>query len=117
MVPVEKLEGLFDHFLHELVPALLAVLVEAAAAEVVLVFAISLPGMMAEFESRAEAAIGEERGAETGSEGNGKFHAIAFDGSVALDGGVISQANRLLPAFLQFCFEREVVPGRVEVRG
>ena len=37
MIPVEELGGLLDGFLQELVPALFAVLVEAAPAQVVLV--------------------------------------------------------------------------------
>ena len=37
VVPVEELGGLLDRFLQQLVPVLLAVLVEAAPAEVVLV--------------------------------------------------------------------------------
>jgi len=117
VVPVEEFISLLDHFLHKFVPAFLAVLVETATAEVVLVFAISLPWMMSEFKAWAEAPIGEERGPESGAKSDGEFNAITFDGAIALNSGVIGKTHRLLPALLQFCFEREVVPGGVEVRG
>jgi hypothetical protein len=46
MIPVKQLEGLIDRLLQQLVPALLPVFVEAAASEIVLVFAIPLPWMV-----------------------------------------------------------------------
>ena len=60
VVPVERCRGLRNGFLEELVPRLLAVFIEAAAADVVLV-GVLLPGMMAEFEAGAKPAVGEQR--------------------------------------------------------
>ena len=70
---------------RSLFQCLLAELVEAAAAEVVLVgHALLAPGMVAEFEAGAEMAIGEERRAHAGAQREHQLHAFAFDGSVAL---------------------------------
>ena len=60
VVPVEELLRLIEGFPDQLVPALLAVAVEAAAADVVLV-GFLLPGVVAEFEAGAKPAAGEER--------------------------------------------------------
>src|SRR3974377_708567 len=53
MVPVEELLGLFDRFLQQFVPTLLSVLLQAAAAKVVLIFAAFFPRVMAEFKTGA----------------------------------------------------------------
>src|SRR6516165_9644319 len=56
MVPVEGLLRLFDGLLQQFVPPLLSVLLQAAAAKVVLIFAAFFPRMMAKLEAGAEAA-------------------------------------------------------------
>src|SRR6185503_14411246 len=61
VVPVEKLVGLFDRFLQQLVPALLTVFIEAAPTQVVLIFAVSLPRMMAELQPRAKMPVRKKR--------------------------------------------------------
>ena len=102
--------------LEPLVPLLFAVLVEAAAAQVVLVGLLA-PGVMAEFEAGAELAIGEERRAHAGAECQKQFHAVALDGAVALHGGVIGHADGLLPALFQLALQRKIGPLGVQVDG
>jgi len=60
VVPVEEVQGLIDGFTEELIPALPAKFVEASAPEIVLVFTVPFPGVVTEFEPRAEAPIGKE---------------------------------------------------------
>ena len=116
MVPVEGGQGLFDRRFEEVVPAGLAVLVEAAAAEVVLVgHALLAPGMVGKLQAGAEAAVSEERGAQAGAEGERQLDALALDGSVALDGGVVADAHRPLPALFQLGLERESYPFGVQI--
>uniref|UniRef100_E6QP39 Uncharacterized protein n=1 Tax=mine drainage metagenome TaxID=410659 RepID=E6QP39_9ZZZZ len=116
-VPVEELGGLGDGLGNELVPLFFAVFVEAALAEKVFVGESFTPGVVGELEAGAEMSVGEERRAESGAEGETEFDALAVDGSVALNGGVVGQADRLFPAFLQGFFKREICPCRVEVEG
>src|SRR6476469_9151124 len=53
MVPVEELVGLLNRRLQQLVPTLLAVFVQTAAAKIILILTILQPGMVAEFETGA----------------------------------------------------------------
>lgn len=116
MVPVEGGGGLRDGVLEELVPGFFAELVETASAEVVLV-GFGFPGMVSEFEAGAEVAIGEEGRAQAGAEGEGELDTFAADGSVALDGGVVGDADGLAPALFKLFLEGETCPFGVQVGG
>ena len=50
-------------------------------------------------------AIGEERRAHAGAEGEGHLDAFALDGAVTLDGGVVGDADGFLPALFQLPLE------------
>ncbi len=73
--------------------------------------------MVAEFEAGAEMAVGEEGGAHAGAEGEGEFDTFAADGAIALDGGVVGDADGLLPAFFKLFLQGEADPFGVEVGG
>ena len=72
---------------------------------------------MAEFESGAQTSVGKERGAQAGAERDREFHAVALDGAIALHGGVVGNAHRLLPALFEFLFQRKAVPQGMKIRG
>src|ERR1017187_2415830 len=101
VVPVECGRGLSDGLFEELVPGLLAELVEASAAQVVLV-GLAFPGVVAEFKAGAEPAVGEKGGAHAGAEGKREFDALAADGAIALYCSVVGDADGPLPALLKF---------------
>ena len=67
VVPVEEFLGLMNALEDECIPAILAELVESAPSKLVLVGFLH-PGMMSEFETGDEVAIGEERRTHTGAE-------------------------------------------------
>ncbi len=46
-----------------------------------------------------------------------QLHAVAFDGSVALHGGVVGHAHRLLPARLELLLQRKTVPCGMQIGG
>lgn len=119
MVPIEEGFGGLDGFEEELVPDLLAEFVEAAAADVVLVgHAFFAPDVVAELEAGAEVTAGEEGRAEACAEGEDEFNAVALDGAVAGDIGVIAHAGGLLPALFEFGLEGETLgPEGMEVEG
>ena len=73
--------------------------------------------MVAEFEAGAEVAVGEERRAHAGAEGEGQLDAVAADGAVALHGGVVGHADGLLPALFKLRLQREADPSGMEVGG
>jgi len=117
-VPVEGGLGLLDGGFDEVIPAGLAEFVEAAAADVVLVgHALFAPGVVAEFEAGAEVAVGEEGRAEAGAEGEDELDAVALDGAVAGDIGVVADADGLLPALFQLSLKLEAGPTGMEVEG
>ncbi len=116
-VPVEELGGLGDGFGDEFVPLLFAVFFKAALPEEILVATAFAPGVVRKLEAGAEMPIGEERRAKASAEREAEFDALAVDGSVTLNGGVVCQADGLFPAILQVFFEWKIGPGGIEVEG
>src|SRR5215469_17328388 len=114
-VEVERVLDLRDGFLQVLVPALLAVLIDAAAPDVILV-GVLLPRVVAEFE-RDQAAGSEDGRAHAGAESDDHLDAFAPDGAVALDGRVVGHADGALPPLFKFALQREAGPRWVQVEG
>src|SRR5271157_5905909 len=118
VVPVEEHFGLLDGGFEELVPAGLAVLVEAAAAEgVLVVHALLAPGMEAQLQAGDEVAIGKEGAAQAGTQGEHQLDAPALDDSVAGDVGVVAHTDGLAPTLGELVLEGEVAPVGMEVDG
>src|SRR5580692_2621270 len=108
MVEVECESDLVNRLEHVLVPVLLSQPVKAAAANVILI-GLLLPGVVAELQ-RAQVAIDVERRPHTGTKGHDHLNALALNGAIALNGGVVGNANGLLPALLKFSLKVEVGP-------
>ena len=116
VIPVEEFCGLFDGILYQLVPMLSAVFVETAAAKEVLVGFALAPGMVGELEAGAETATGEERRAESSTQRESQFHAVADDGAVALNGRIVGHADGPFPALLKFKLQWIAHPCGMQVR-
>lgn len=115
MVVIEEALEVSDGLLEALVPALPAIFFQASSAEEIFVGLAFAERMMAEFETGDEHAIDEERGSESGADGDGEFEAGAADGAVALHGSVVGDSGGDIEGLFELVLEIEADPFGIEI--